>query len=109
MVGKWIEAFTLNSFAVMSYLYTFTHNPETVPKRYSAGFPRNIVQYAFLTRCPGVHLDGFVPQSEKRFIDIDYTSMTDSATISNIVWPAEKLTNVNTRKLHQKSEKCVAR
>lgn len=87
MVDEWLLAFRKSCFNVMPYPYVFMYSSETVPKRMVSGFPRNVVQYAVVAKCPGLHLYGFTPSFGSHFTDIDCPTSKETAVVSSVSRP----------------------
>lgn len=96
---EWIETFTLSAF---DFMLQSKKSSIELGCRFSKKY------YA-------VHSSRLMPKCSSRWVrapdkngfsDIDCPSMSDDATISNIVWLVKKLTDENTTEPLRKFEKC---
>lgn len=54
---------------MIPYYYAYLYAPDTVPKLFISGFPRNFVRYAVVVKSPGQHSSRFALHLESHFTD----------------------------------------
>lgn len=100
-------AFSSSGCIVTIYQYAFIYRTSTVPSQHIAGFPKNGSPPAELVKAPGTHPDDLLRQYNGSFTDVYCPSPTDSAFISNVLWPPKKFTKPGSLERLQETEKSV--
>lgn len=95
MIKIWISTLIRAGITVMPYMNVFLYYYNTVPRRHSSWFSKNVAQYGVLASTPGSHPQQFQLHSDPKSIDVDCPLSRSDALISNVTWPTKNFLSEN--------------
>lgn len=107
IIVPWVPSLSNAGSSVMLYSYTFVFRTATVPDRHILGFPKNVRDFAVVPKTAGRPPNGFHPNCNNRFADMDFPSLKSSALISNMCWSTKKRPKPGTTKPLRRTQKNI--